>query len=355
MSEDAAAAARRIVAQVLQEHAHGPERQAPVPPEVAEDEVANDEVDGEPAPQGDATSERPTPAEPLTDAARIARRIVDEVLAAAPPAGAEAPPPEPGPAVEVRVEDVPAEGLPASGDAAAEVEVVADVPDGEGLSAAAIVRRIVAEVTDASDEEEDGPPPPPPRREPTRELEMTGGAGVESEPARHGPAEPSALETEPTREVPEHRQPPREHGEPPSIDAPESRLGPESVPVFEPEPEPEPEPGPEPEVAADLEPETGEAEPSLWPGAARAQEAAGSRVSVLEPEPAGFEATVPTGDMPRIAPPPAPEPQDEPGDGDREAKPHTLRWLLTSILGAVALAVLLPLAVGALRSLVSLG
>jgi hypothetical protein len=62
----------------------------------------------------------------------------------------------------------------------------------------------------------------------------------------------------------------------------------------------------------------------------------------------GFEAVVyaPVSPSEDEAPgPPGPDPSAD----EKEPKPHTLRWLLTSILGAIALAVLLPLAVGALR------
>jgi hypothetical protein len=412
VSEDAAAAARRIVAEVLREHGQdqveaptvdasevdagrsdAPRAGADAPDRAGDDRVAVPVDDTEPTPMATEPSSAPGPrpgdtAAPSSDARAIARRIVEQVLAEAEAAptvsdaatGRQVSEDEPtvavpAPTIEARVEDVPAEGVPAQEDTTVDVEVVAEVPDEGSLSAAEIVRRIVADVTagatagdatappgdtpatagdapaptadtpaptadtaatsgdtlatgapaerDATvdeDEDEDPPPPPPRRSEPTRELDprgdvpSAGGAGsLETEPTREVPARGNPGEYEPTREVAIQTERPRE-------DDAEPRSG--GVTLLD-------------VPAPPAEPEASTPEASYEPA------------PVEEP---GFEAVV-------TAPPPERfEPLAAPVDPpvDREAKPHTLRWLLTSIVGAIALAVLLPMAVGALRSLVSL-
>jgi hypothetical protein len=268
--------------------------------------------------------------------------------------------------VEAHVEHVPAEGLSARDETATvEVEVVADVPEDDATSAADIVRRIVAEVTaaapptpppgdaaapDAPDgtpedgEREEEPPPAPPtsRREPTRELDPSAVDPDAAAPAH--PSDPTSedradtarpAESEPTQQVPFRRPDPEPESEPT-----------QQVPVRRPDPEPE-STREVPQAATGVSLlETG--------GATDAVDEPTPGASLPAADEPGFEAVVyaPPSPHDEEAPdPPGPDPSAE----DREAKPHTLRWLLTSILGAIALAVLLPLAVGALRSLVALG
>jgi hypothetical protein len=504
VSEDAAATARRIVAEVLAEAGIDEDDSRPAVPTPSRDDAEKGppEAEGAPSLAGDAQWD--------DDPGVVARRIVEQVLGSAsglstartgegppePPTAPEAPEPRPAaaaggpareadpvgegaapgvaaPAVEARVGHVPAEGLPADGTDAADVAVVAEVPD-DSLSAADIVRRIVAEVTSASDaaptsppsspgsdeplpshEQDESPtpkerpadpppapvgerggdeadeappapvderevvesddeegPPPPPRSEPTRELALD--EPTETEPTREVPAGRDALDSEPTREVRLRPDTGTTRDASPGGGALESeptrevRLRPDGG---------DPEPTREVPVRRDDAGDAGDRaqagttsgtddedqHETLWPEArdrggratpgdrsgephsttgAAPGEPEGSRpptseaaapgphrteagISLLdreaetEPEPededdGGFEAVVPQPATvgshwePLVAPP-----TEVPGEA--QAQPHTLRWLLISVLGAVALAVLLPLTVAALRSLVSVG
>jgi hypothetical protein len=529
VSEDAAAAARRIVAEVLaqagieeddssrpsdptsprDEATSGPPRGHATPSSAAAEqpgqravgravEVRAGAVEGRAGRAGGDQSDAVSRGDAGDvqwddDPGVVARRIVEQVLGSASgpstqrtDEGAPTPPvaesPDPGtaaaadgpskeaqpsregaapgvpaPAVEARVGQVPAEGLPAAGAETADVDVVAEVPD-DSLSAADIVRRIVAEVTSASDaapisppsteRDDDSPPssdrpddsppssdrpdasaasakrpdnappapvverrgdeahedrpvpaeqqeveetdddegpPPPPRGEPTRELALD--EPTETEPTREVPAGRDALDSEPTREVRLRPDADTTHDAPP-------RGGPlESEPTREVRLRPDgndPEPTREVPVRRDDAGDEGgraqagttsgtddeDQQETLWPeardrgGRATAIEAAApgphraeAGISLLDREAeteaadeddGGFEAVVPQPATvgshwePLVAPPP-----EVPGEA--QAQPHTLRWLLISVLGAVALAVLLPLTVAALRSLVSLG
>jgi hypothetical protein len=320
VSEDAAAAARRIVAEVLAQagiHEDDDARPDPSTPSRADATSAPSQGEAASSPAATASSrqsragasaegragrsdEGPRASSPPADAAEVrwdddpgmvARRIVEQVLSSAagvsaattdqrppePPTTAEAPEPGPAtvegrsspegaqpseqgppsvpaPAVEARVGHVPAEGLPADDDEAADVDVVAEVPDDASLSAADIVRRIVADVTSSpeharpattatpsprqgaepstseptheptpasahertsepagestpepaaahelGEDEEEGPPPPP-RTEPTRELPLD--EAIESEPTREVPVAGERRDTGPGPDAP---------------------------------------------------------------------------------------------------------------------------------------------------------
>jgi hypothetical protein len=453
VSEDAAAAARRIVAEVLASHGLGGAPETPKGPAspgapVATHDAPHATAGSSPrtaeaarvgpaatapvgpaatapvdpaatAPVGPAATAPVDPAATATDergdedAGAIARRIVAQVLGeasaassaagtregnaepahasqepetiAAPgePARGEPAPDEPAPTVpvatvEARVPDVPAEGLSTKQADGVDVDVVADVPEDTSLSAADIVRRIVAEVTSAEaaevtdspwstlaeegddTDEEDGPPPPPTRAEPTREL--AGAGPLESESTREVPAQEGPLESAPTREVPAQggfleSEPTREvpvGGGEESAPTSEDRTRAEDAGGVSPATEPPPDDGAPASLARAVE-----GAPDKEDGHATESPRVDAGVSVLDREApvvaeAGFEAVVPVEPaVPVEAESPAAPPPELP-EGP-EVKPHTLRWLLTSVVGAVALAVLFPLAVGALRSLVSLG
>jgi hypothetical protein len=68
--------------------------------------------------------------------------------------------------------------------------------------------------------------------------------------------------------------------------------------------------------------------------------------------PASAPTVVPGRELEGWATPLPPEPSV--AAPAQEGAPRTLRWLLASLLGAVALAVLFPLAVAALRALVAM-
>jgi nicotinate-nucleotide--dimethylbenzimidazole phosphoribosyltransferase len=374
VSEDAAAAARRIVAEVLERHGQA---RAPV------ESSAPAEHDS----AGSAASPSPR-AEPSRgsglvaasdDAAAIARRIVDEVLAQAvamDPAASPTvevareaqrlvdepdEPAVPSP-VEAHVEHVPADGLSAGDETATvEVEVVADVPEADATSAADIVRRIVAEVTAAAPTSppEDAPSAPP---ETTPASEDAATSEAPEEPTdrdareEEPPPAPPASRREPTRELdPSAADPDATAPAPSGAPGPDDRAATAGPTESEPTQQvPVRRPDPEPEVTREV--------PQAATGVSLL-ETEGATDVVDEPVPGasvpaadepGFEAVVyaPVSPSEDEAPgPPGPDPSAD----EKEPKPHTLRWLLTSILGAIALAVLLPLAVGALRSLVALG
>lgn len=276
MGDDAAAAARRIVAEVLDRHAgeDGP----PAPPTdspAGEDEptVALPSPTQDEPTHGQAAVREPDSADAATDAARIARRIVEEVLASGPPAGT-GPPGEDAAGVEASVRGVPPEGLSVEDEETVHIQVSAapvppaDAPD----SAAEIVRRIVAEVqTGEQPAETASEDRGQPRDEATLTLDASEAAGEE------GPDEASDPD----------------------------------VPVGEP-------------VGLAV---AGAAAPAAGPA---------FRPLVGWAEPAAAD------------PHPVPPPVEDSGSS------RTLRWLLASLLGAVALAVLFPLAVAALRALVAL-
>lgn len=141
--------------------------------------------------------------------------------------------------------------------------------------------------------------------------------------------------------------------DPPADAVPSAPIPPDPVPPPvppdpqppAPDPEPTPEPVPEPPVPDPqpvpdpVPPPTPEPEPP-------------------EPEPARHAAPV---DPPTLGDEPAPALADGPAtdgevlvDVDLAGPPRTGRWLLTTVVGAVVLALLFPLAVAAVRDLVSL-
>lgn len=134
-------------------------------------------------------------------------------------------------------------------------------------------------------------------------------------------------------------------------------------------PEPEPEPEPEPAVAAEPESVPVGVAPEPEPVAVAAE----LEPAVPEPEPA---AVAPEDRMRRLFAATAPEPDEDEGQLEDEpdlvdgsdvpwsldadltssgtAPSRTGRWLLATILGAIALALLFPLAVAALRQVLEL-
>ena len=307
MRDDAAAAARRIVEEVLARHGQGeepaddtvavPNPTNPATEEAAEGPSAPDRSEPVEAPvQGehrDADTELLEAADDAASAAsQIARRIVAEVLTAADEQH-DAPAPagdrdDAWPDASVR--GVPAEGLSVEDEQTVGIEVVSkptDVEDppareaaastspdtSQPTSAAEIVRRIVADV------QAEAPPP----------SDEDGGSPA----AEHGP-EPdttAVLEEQPaetaTAALPQHH----------------------SVGVAA-----------RPETGSDPAPATAPAAPSRELEGWATPLSPGPSAATTSPDPA----------------------------------PRTLRWLLASLLGAVALAVLFPLAVAALRALVAM-
>lgn len=289
MREDAAAAARRIVEDVLARHGQGgqpPGEGSPEPSDhvapadgaAASEEAAPgatlpaDTGSEEVAEPETGTLREPADTELLgsadeatSDAARIARRIVAEALADAEHPPDLAPPPA------------------APDDAARADGPAGDEPAPAPAGAEEIVRRIVADVQADAD---DAAPAVVVGPEPTDET-----ATDDAEPGDQDTAGVLRERSGPTTELPER--------EALAVGAPAgARVG-DTTPADEPAP-----------VAPLRRPLEGWAVPA-------------------DP-----------------ATPSAPQAGDAP--------PRTLRWLLASLLGAVALAVLFPLAVAALRALVTM-
>lgn len=333
MSEDAREIAQRIVREVLDAH---------------EADAARTGASGEPAPV-DEIDLREAPAAVAPDAgaallddstARLtARRIVAEVLASHAAAGGDT-----GDDLPVVAEGEaagPASATPVLHPITGRPAVLPSLPDEPDVDpdtdvaddAAAIARRIVASVLNQRPSApDDGPPPVP--------SHLRAPAPV---------AEPEPEIAEPEPEIAEAE---------PDIAQPE----PEVAVATGPEPQPEPEPEPEPVVVHGSyrlpAPSTpAEEEPTAMQVAVPADpEPAPEATAVLRPdEPADPDATtrVPVATLER---PVVDEVRLEPTLSLPSAEPprRAGRWLVASILGAVALAVLLPLAVQALRTLVSL-
>lgn len=283
MGEDAAATARRIVEEILDRDAtaggsagSGSEAR-PEPASTPGPDAPTGMTPGAPGAAGDAGPRDGA------QAARIARRIVEEALARAEEA-VDAGPATPGRSASGA--DGSGGGLAVDEERTVPIEAssqqqVAEAPDpasppapGTG-SAADVVSRIVAEVQEPDADAADGDASSGPARSqrPTVPLRTAGAEPVDST-AGTAPATGTYQQ--------------------------------EPVPATAP-------PGPAGHATGD--PLTGWAAP-----------AAGA-------EPAAA---------------PGPAPVDEPGSA------RTLRWLLASLLGAIALAVLFPLAVAALRALVAL-
>ena len=341
MVVDARAAARRIVEQVLADHAAMSE-----------------------------TSVTPTrPAVPDTPAWRAARRIVDEVLAAhggglvSAAEGAalasvtdaeEGPPP-----VLVQLEQATSEVVAQTVQRIVQREVAAESTRASGsfdpgspeprssVTTAPPVDRGPTEVP--SDPQPSPEPAPAAEPEPEAETEIVPELDdLEPEPADPEPAHPTyggdvdapadvarrivaeVLAARASEPPPQDTVPPPVRPQPPLEPSPEP-LEPPPPPV-EPRPLPPVEPRPIPPV--EPRPEPREPEPPPEP-------------TEPEPEPVGVFAgpaagrDLLVGEAPdhAVLPPPS---------------RRTGRWLLATLLGAIALAWLFPLAVGALRDLVAL-
>lgn len=287
MGDDAAAAARRIVEEVLRRHGAAADAGASGP--VAEPRA---EAAGDPTPA--ASTDGSTPAttgagvgEAATEAARIAHRIVAEVLAGAAQAAAPSSG-EPGPPRrEAPLGGVSADGLVADDERTVQIEVAADA---------------MASST--------GP-------------EAAGG---------HGPSNGGASGTAAPSRAPDPTGPPGA--------APGSAADIVRRIVAEVQEEDRPGSSASP---AQIERTRHVEEVPAVPGGESVPVAAG---------PQAAEQGVAARPLVGWATPAEPVPDGAPVDESGGAK--TVRWLLASLLGAIALAVLFPLAVGALRALVSL-
>ena len=286
-----------------------PDRVRPAPAGNGDDPAATvqpDRVRPAPAP----TAPVPTGPGPAPSASGPVESAPEAPVELSPPAApSPAPaPPAPSPA--------PAPPAPSAAPAPPPVPSAAPLPEAEAPSVVAyggdvdapavVARRIVAEVLAAT-----VPPPvrPQPPIEPPRPLE----------PPRP-PVEPQPLP--PIEPDPRPHEPdPRPH---------------------EPEPDPEPgEPEPEPVGAAPhpAEPMDG---PAPIPSAAPVATISAGPTVRRDDEPLVASEPVEWSGAPRSDAAPAPPPK------------RTGRWLLATLLGAIALAWLFPLAVGALRDLVRL-
>jgi hypothetical protein len=423
VAEDARAAARRIVEEVLAAHgqaatAEDVDTVTPVPRPVDAAVSAAGGPDDEPFssvdPRTDAVREAALP-DVLADrpSRAVARRIVEEVLAAhaaaeravdLPAAAAEAagPPPLPDaiPVQPVPGRDAVVPGVPAS---AVAVEVPTE-PDAGTVAddAASIARRIVADVladaeARAGEErasapvESDGPPTIP-ADDPEATQALRTDEVPEETPAADDPEATQALRTDevpeetpaaddpeatqalPTDELPEQTRAADDAdatqalvavdepadadpavasdpdattalpavGEPPSP-APEDDTPVDGPPVDD---------APDEAAAATVDRQTGDADttvPLVTEGPSTDAGAASSAVDHWVEEEADERRAVATL-------PPRTDASAEVTTPVPAAEPPTRRthWLLASILGAIGLAVLLPLAVAALRSLVEL-
>jgi hypothetical protein len=418
VAEDARAAARRIVEEVLAAHGQAATTEEPhaasaVAAPVGAEAPAVAGPDADPRetvdPRTDVVASTALP-DALADrpSRAVARRIVEEVLAAhaaaerevelpAPAAEADGPPPLPEavPLQPVPGRDAVVPGVPAS---AVALELPTE-PDAGTLAddAASIARRIVADVlADAETRAEaaratepaepDGPPAiPADDPEATRTLLATDAttevddpdattalevaavpadASVVDDPdatqALEGTAAPAEDDAEATIALPTVDEPSLSpEPEPTAMDAPaddaEATI---ALPtVDEPSPSPEPADDPSPDDVSDV---TAAGPPDLRPDADTTNPLATDRPATDAPpgapsldrwvdgggEDEGAVATLPprTDASAEVT---TPVPVTEPPS-------RRTHWLLASILGAIGLAVLLPLAVAALRSLVEL-
>jgi hypothetical protein len=428
VAEDARAAARRIVEEVLAAHGQAATAEdvdsvtsAPAPVDVAvsagggpDDEpfsTADPRTDAVPeAALPDALADRPSRA--------VARRIVEEVLAAhaaaerevdlpAPVAEAEGPPPLPDaiPVQPVPGRDAVVPGVPASA-VAVDVPIEPD-PGTVADDAASIARRIVADVlADAEARagegrasapvESDGPPAIPEHDPEATQALPTDGLPDETPAADVAPDDPDATQAllatdaptaAPAADDPEATQALVATDAPtaaPAADDPEATQA--LVAVDEPE-----DTGPEATSdtdatialpAADETPSSPEpADEPLVDGPPVDDAPDGAAATTVDRQPDDADTTVPLvaegpstdagaassavdhwvneeADHRRAVAtlPPRTDASAEVTTPVPAAEPPTRRthWLLASILGAIGLAVLLPLAVAALRSLVEL-
>lgn len=334
VGEDAAAAARRIVEEVLARRGgpqEGPSGTAGTPgtgrDTVAAEAAAADDVDAAdvvtervvstpPEPAAGPGSARPeAPAgrpEEVSEAQRIARRIVDEVLADE---------------AEVTVRGVQRDGLRVEGERTAKIEVDPHHPPGE------TTQRVPGGSGAAA-------PPGAASRQ-------SGAVGADGLPA--GPVEDRTDAEAPAGRAGRARGP---SPDPDSADEIVRRI------VADVQSE-------DPPGTAELP--VGMTHDSGDPGAAIAEDDGTTRVvprtgkkrEAPSESTSGPLALTDDGEPAPTRPlvgwaPPEPEPTSAP-EVPEDPAPRALRWLLASLVGAVALAVLFPLAVAALRALVSLG
>jgi hypothetical protein len=401
VAEDARAAARRIVEEVLAAHGQAATTEdvdvvSPVPAPVDVEVFAGGGPDDRPpstvGPRTDAVPESALP-DALADrpSRAVARRIVEEVLAAhaaaerevelpAPAAEADGPPPLPD---AIPVQPVPGRaavvpGVPAS---AVAVEVPTE-PDAGSVAddAASIARRIVADVLAdaearageerASTPAEGGGPPTIPADDPqatqallTDEVPEETPAADDADVAQHDPEATQALVvTEaPAEDDADATQALVVVDGPEDADL-EVASDPDATTALpaadETPPSPEPVDGPPvddtPDVAAaetaDRQPDDADTTvPLVTEGPSTDAGAASPAMDAWVDEGADGERAVATL-------PPRTDASAEVTTPVPAAEPPTRRthWLVASILGAIGLAVLLPLAVAALRSLVEL-
>ncbi len=341
MGEDAAATARRIVEEVLARAGSGP-------------------TDAGADASAPAVRRTPpaTPAIPAaahggrgpSEAERIARRIVEEVLEAATEAGAD-----------LSVSGVPRGGLSAPGEQTAEIVAPpAETPPSDPPAATRRVQRPTASVppVDAGGTSPPGGPPdptPPPvpgvaEEDSADDIVRRIVADVQAERLpEFGARDDTAATTRLPGVAPQ---------EPAEVttrlpDAADEPASPQAV----------------------LDPGTVEMPLGGGPDAAgpeRGETAGGTSTQVVagpDGTPVPDDGAVPgaPGRVDAVDDAPArplrplvgwadpPEPVEVAAPEDDEPAARTLRWLLASLLGAIALAVLFPLAVAALRALVSMG
>ena len=352
MSDDAAAAARRIVEEVLARHGQG---EAPATDTVATPTPAGpaDEAAVEPTPpdpnglvDAPAQGDRPdaetellaAAGEAASAASRIARRIVAEALAEADQQHAqESAGGGQGPQPEASVSGVPAEGLPVEDEQTVGIEVpkkptdtddppargpapqmaiAAETPEPDPGSAAEIVRRIVADV----------------QAEAFQSADESSPSADESSPSAE---EPSGPAEKPGTSADEHDR---------------SDVGAATSPEQD-DASPGGAHGPEPDTTARLAEQRPETATAALPQ--HHSVAVGARPDTgFETAPAPVPTAVPGRELEGWATPLSPGPSV--AKASQDSAPRTLRWLLASLLGAVALAVLFPLAVAALRALVAM-
>jgi hypothetical protein len=381
VAEDARAAARRIVEEVLAAHADtAPTGDRELAADEALHRVTDDVTGTDPLVSVDprtTTTDATSIADELADrpSRAVARRIVEEVLAAhaaaerevelpAAAAEAEGPPPPPD-AVPVqpvpgRVAVVP--GIPA--DTAASEVPTEPVPATTADDAASIARRIVANVladaeahaTEVSADHDGGPPPLP-----DDDPEATVALLAAAEPTE--PAAADAAAADRTRALPAAPESDAEAAPEVDVVAADEEL-PEPTAAL-----PVPDEVAAEEAATDASPDrvavTGETEDH---DAVRPEEpdttvplTTDEAAPTAHPEPDAGDtgSTGPSGDGAEGAVATLPPREDASAEMTTPvpvAAPPSRRshWLLASILGAIGLAVLLPLAVAALRSLVEL-
>jgi hypothetical protein len=365
VAEDARAAARRIVEEVLAAHGQAATTEdafiavtAPADPEVPVGDRPDEDPFATVDPRMDAAAGTGLP-DALADrpSRAVARRIVEEVLAAhaaaerdvelpAPAAEADGPPPLPE---AVPVQPVPGRDAVVPGAPASEVAVELPTEPEPGAiadDAASIARRIVADVLADAEaraeaartaDHEVGGPPAIPADDPEATQALLAAETPDEEPAAEDDAEatvalPAVDEPTPSAE------PVPTAADTPADDAPVRGTSSDDTPDDVAEETPDLRPA-DADTTVPLAPDhpDASARPASPPLERRVDggvEDEGAVATLPPRTDASAEVTTPV---------PVTEPQS-----------RRTHWLLASILGAVGLAVLLPLAVAALRSLVEL-